>query len=140
MIQSFKTFDRWIVASACLLLAGKVEETPKKCKDILKVAKAQLTEHQWVKFGADPKVRTCICVSTVGLGEGRGGEGRGWVLLRRRGGTFLIVRGHMGGDGHHMTSALRRSCLPMKEFYYKQSSLTFKSSIPMPTSSNLLKL
>lgn len=55
MIQSFKTFDRWVVASACLLLAGKVEETPKKCKDILKVAKAQLTEQQWVKFGADPK-------------------------------------------------------------------------------------
>eukprot|EP00731_Ephydatia_muelleri_P027480 Em0019g353a len=55
MIQSFKTFDRWIVASACLLLAGKVEETPKKCKDILKVAKAQLADHQWVKFGADPK-------------------------------------------------------------------------------------
>ena len=56
MIQSFKTFDRWVVASACLLLAGKVEETPKKCKDILKVAKAQLSEHQWVKFGVDPKV------------------------------------------------------------------------------------
>ncbi len=32
MMQSFQEFNRWIVAAACLLLAGKVEETPKQCK------------------------------------------------------------------------------------------------------------
>ncbi len=32
MMQSFKEFNRWVVAGACLLLAGKVEETPKQCR------------------------------------------------------------------------------------------------------------
>ena len=121
MIQSFKTFDRWIVASACLLLAGKVEETPKKCKDILKVAKAQLADHQWVKFGADPKVS----VFKVGF-EGGGGGGGGC---------------HMRGWQDHMSSAwLRRNYLPMKGSYCRLSSLICRSNTPMPTSSNLLKL
>ncbi|KAL9655835.1 hypothetical protein ABK040_000898 [Willaertia magna] len=31
----FQKYDRFIVAAACLFLAGKVEETPKKIKDIL---------------------------------------------------------------------------------------------------------
>jgi hypothetical protein len=55
MLQSFKHFHRWVMAASCLLLAGKVEETPKKCKDILKTVKAHLTEEQWAKFGSDPK-------------------------------------------------------------------------------------
>jgi hypothetical protein len=39
-----------------LFLAGKVEETPKKCKDIIKVAKASLSEAQFQQFGEDAKV------------------------------------------------------------------------------------
>lgn len=39
-----------------LFLAGKVEETPKKCKDIIKVAKASLSETQFQQFGDDAKV------------------------------------------------------------------------------------
>ena len=62
MLQSFKQFDRWVVAASCLFLAGKVEETPKKCKDILKTVKAHLTELQWARFGPDPKVRDLVCV------------------------------------------------------------------------------
>lgn len=58
MFQSFKQFDRWVVAAACLLLAGKVEETPKKCKDILKTVRGQLNDAQFAKFGQDPKVKT----------------------------------------------------------------------------------
>ena len=42
---------------SCLFLAGKVEETPKKSKDILKQAKALLLDHQYAKFGSDPRVR-----------------------------------------------------------------------------------
>ena len=57
MVQSFRDFDRWIVAAACLLLAGKVEETPKKCKDIIKVSKALLKEDQFRGFGTEHKVR-----------------------------------------------------------------------------------
>jgi cyclin T len=30
VVHSFKHYDRWILATACLFLAGKVEETPKK--------------------------------------------------------------------------------------------------------------
>ena len=44
---------------SCLLLAGKVEETPKKSKDVLKQAKSLLSDHQFAKFfGSDPRVRT----------------------------------------------------------------------------------
>lgn len=55
MIQSYKEFDRWVVAGACLLLAGKVEETPKKCKDILKVTRSLLNDQQWAGFGNNAK-------------------------------------------------------------------------------------
>jgi hypothetical protein len=55
MLQSFRQFSRWVVAAACLLLAGKVEETPKKCRDIVKVCQALLNEHQMAHFGSNPK-------------------------------------------------------------------------------------
>eukprot|EP00126_Sphaerothecum_destruens_P012714 Sdes_comp21773_c0_seq1m20346 len=35
MYQSFKEFSRWSMGICCLFLAGKVEETPKKLRDIL---------------------------------------------------------------------------------------------------------
>ena len=50
-----RLFSRWVVAAACLLLAGKVEETPKKCKDVLKVTQSILTEQQMANFGSNPK-------------------------------------------------------------------------------------
>ena len=44
------------MAAACLLLAGKVEETPKKCKDVLKVTESLLTERQMAKnFGSNAR-------------------------------------------------------------------------------------
>ncbi|XP_026319323.1 cyclin-K [Hyposmocoma kahamanoa] len=55
MFHSFRTFPRYITACCCLFLAGKVEETPKKCKDIIKVAKSLLTEQKFATFGEDPK-------------------------------------------------------------------------------------
>ncbi|XP_053604349.1 cyclin-K [Plodia interpunctella] len=55
MFHSFRTFPRYITACCCLFLAGKVEETPKKCKDIIKVAKSLLTEQKFATFGDDPK-------------------------------------------------------------------------------------
>uniref|UniRef100_A0A915D722 Cyclin-like domain-containing protein n=1 Tax=Ditylenchus dipsaci TaxID=166011 RepID=A0A915D722_9BILA len=39
MFHSFTEFPKQITALACLFLAGKVEETPKKCKDIVATAK-----------------------------------------------------------------------------------------------------
>jgi hypothetical protein len=39
-------------------LAGKVEETPKKCKDIIKNARDLLTDQKFLTFGEDPKVIT----------------------------------------------------------------------------------
>jgi len=53
-----------VVAMSCLLLAGKVEETPKKSKDVLKQAKSLLSDHQFAKFGSDPRVMRCAISST----------------------------------------------------------------------------
>ncbi|XP_059613099.1 cyclin-K [Phlebotomus argentipes] len=55
MFHSFRTFPRYVTASCCLLLAGKVEETPKKCKDIIKTAKTLLSDQKFLSFGDDPK-------------------------------------------------------------------------------------
>lgn len=45
-----------LTACCCLFLAGKVEETPKKCKDIIKIAKALLPDDKYETLGIDPKV------------------------------------------------------------------------------------
>lgn len=55
MFHSFRTFPRFVTACCCLFLAGKVEETPKKCKDIIKTARILLTDQQFSQFGDDPK-------------------------------------------------------------------------------------
>ncbi|ELU11234.1 hypothetical protein CAPTEDRAFT_137456 [Capitella teleta] len=44
MFHSFQDFHRYVTAACCLFLAGKVEETPKKCKDIIKMARSKLPE------------------------------------------------------------------------------------------------
>lgn len=55
MFHSFRTFPRYVTACCCLFLAGKVEETPKKCKDIIKIARASLPDQKFAQFGDDPK-------------------------------------------------------------------------------------
>lgn len=55
MFHSFKQFPRYVTACCCLFLAGKVEETPKKCKDIIKIARSLLTDQKFATFGEDPK-------------------------------------------------------------------------------------
>lgn len=55
MFHSFKTFPRYVTACCCLFLAGKVEETPKKCKDIIKKAQSLLSPQKFQSFGDDPK-------------------------------------------------------------------------------------
>ncbi|XP_008203829.2 cyclin-K [Nasonia vitripennis] len=55
MFHSFKTFSQHVTACCCLFLAGKVEETPKKCRDIIKTAKALLTDQKFANFGEDLK-------------------------------------------------------------------------------------
>ncbi|XP_025203862.1 cyclin-K-like, partial [Melanaphis sacchari] len=44
-----------LTACCCLFLAGKVEETPKKSKDILNLAKTILPKHKYKTFRKDPK-------------------------------------------------------------------------------------
>jgi hypothetical protein len=55
LFYSFKQFHRYVTAASCLFLAGKVEETPKKCKDIIKTSQSMLSEAQMQVFGDDPK-------------------------------------------------------------------------------------
>lgn len=55
MFHSFRTFPRYVTACCCLFLAGKVEETPKKCMDIIKTARSLLADSKFKSFGDDPK-------------------------------------------------------------------------------------
>jgi len=55
MNHSFKQFHRYVTGVGCLFLAGKVEETPKKCSQILQRASKLLTKAQFQSFGSDPK-------------------------------------------------------------------------------------
>lgn len=59
MYHSFKEYNRYLTALGCLFLAGKVEETPKKCKDLIQSAKERLSEKQFEGLGEDPKVSEC---------------------------------------------------------------------------------
>lgn len=49
-----------MTGACCLFLAGKVEETPKKCKDIIKTARSLLNDVQFGQFGDDPKVKILL--------------------------------------------------------------------------------
>ena len=55
MVESIAEYKKAVLASACMLLAGKVEETPKKARDVLKTAKDVLKPGDWAAFGEDPK-------------------------------------------------------------------------------------
>ncbi|CAL1536961.1 unnamed protein product [Lymnaea stagnalis] len=55
MFHSFKEFYRYVTAACCLFLAGKVEETPKKCKDIIKIAQSLLSPASFLRFGDDQR-------------------------------------------------------------------------------------
>lgn len=60
MFHSFKQFPRYVTGGCCLFLAGKVEETPKKCKDIIKTARSLLNDVQFSQFGDDPKEEVMV--------------------------------------------------------------------------------
>ncbi|XP_069943062.1 cyclin-K-like isoform X2 [Cherax quadricarinatus] len=55
MVHTFQSFPRHVTACCCLFLAGKVEETPKKCRDIMKTAKSLMDDLTWAEFGTDPR-------------------------------------------------------------------------------------
>ncbi|KAH8354596.1 cyclin-K [Drosophila kikkawai] len=55
MFHSFRSFPRYVTACCCLFFAGKVEETPKKCRDIIKTARGILSDNYFYSFGEDPK-------------------------------------------------------------------------------------
>lgn len=55
MFHAFQDFNRYVVSTCCLFLAGKAEETPKKCKDILRTVRQLTNDRQFAFFGADPR-------------------------------------------------------------------------------------
>lgn len=52
-----------VTACCCLFLAGKVQETPKKSRDIVNVAQKLLSKEKFLSFGDDPKEKV-IAVET----------------------------------------------------------------------------
>jgi len=43
------------MATCCLFLAGKSEETPKKCRDIVRITRQLTNNRIFETFGVDPK-------------------------------------------------------------------------------------
>ena len=60
MFHAFQDFPRYVVATCCLFLAGKAEETPKKCKDIIKTVRSLTNDRQYATFGADPREEVMV--------------------------------------------------------------------------------
>ena len=55
MFHAFQDFNRYVVATCCLFLAGKAEETPKKCRDIVRAVRQLTNDRQFSFFGDDPR-------------------------------------------------------------------------------------
>ena len=55
MMESIAAYKKLVLACACVFLAGKVEETPKKARDILRTTRDILKPKDWSDFGEDPK-------------------------------------------------------------------------------------
>jgi len=55
MFHSFQEFPRYVSATCTLFLAGKAEETPKKCRDLIKTVRTLTNDNQFSTFGADPR-------------------------------------------------------------------------------------
>ncbi|KAK7830932.1 hypothetical protein U0070_018476 [Myodes glareolus] len=60
MFHSFKQFPCHVTGAACLFLAGKVEETPKKCNNIIKAAHSLLNDAQRGEFGDEPVKKVLV--------------------------------------------------------------------------------
>jgi tryptophan synthase alpha subunit len=48
------------VATCCLFLAGKAEETPKKCKDLIRTVRTLTNDRQFATFGVDPREEVMV--------------------------------------------------------------------------------
>ena len=55
MFHSFLEFPRYVTATCALFLAGKAEETPKKCRDLIKTVRGLTNDQQFGTFGQDPR-------------------------------------------------------------------------------------
>ena len=48
------------MATCCLFLAGKAEETPKKCKDLIRTVRTLTNDTQFATFGVDPREEVMV--------------------------------------------------------------------------------
>ena len=55
MFHTFLEFPRYVTATCALFLAGKAEETPKKCRDLIKTVRGLTNDQQFGTFGQDPR-------------------------------------------------------------------------------------
>ena len=48
------------MATCCLFLAGKAEETPKKCRDLIRTVRELTNNRQFATFGIDPREEVMV--------------------------------------------------------------------------------
>ena len=63
MFHSFLEFPRYVTATCALFLAGKAEETPKKCRDLIKTVRGLTNDHQFGTFGQVSLLYTRVEIS-----------------------------------------------------------------------------
>ena len=51
VFHTFLEFPRYVTATCALFLAGKAEETPKKCRDLIKTVRGLTNDQQFGTFG-----------------------------------------------------------------------------------------
>ena len=54
------TFFRYVTPTCCLFLAGKAEETPNNCRDLVKTVRQLTNDRQFATFGNDPREEIMI--------------------------------------------------------------------------------
>ena len=79
MFHTFLEFPRYVTATCALFLAGKAEETPKKCRDLIKTVRGLTNDQQFGTFGQvrSNLARGDLVMSLCLSGSSRGGDDLG---------------------------------------------------------------
>ncbi|XP_031332881.1 cyclin-K-like isoform X2 [Photinus pyralis] len=65
MFHSFVNFSQYTISCTCLFLASKIDETPRRLKDVINIYHGMLNTTQYMKFGSDPEQKVITLESIL---------------------------------------------------------------------------